>query len=98
MDTAVVRLGSSLLLLFFAVGALLALLRCAVGLLHLKLSALLAVVGALVVELLVLGCDLLASCFAVTAAASTDMLLASVDIYRPIRKGLVLVWLTSTQR
>lgn len=81
MNAAVVRLSSSLLiLLLFGVGALLALLRCTVRLLHLQLGALLAVVGALIVQLLVLGCDLLASRFAVAATAGTGILLVTVEL------------------
>ena len=70
MNTAVVRLGSRLLL--FAVSILFALLGCAIGLFHFELNTLHAVVCALVMQLAVLGLDLLAPCFAVAATAGTE--------------------------
>lgn len=72
VNTDIVRLSSSFLL-FPILSAPLALLSRAVGLLHLELGALLAVVGALVVQLVVLGCDLFASCFVVATTAGTVM-------------------------
>jgi hypothetical protein len=71
MDAVVVRLSSGLLLLTLGTLFALALLGCALGLLRLELDTLQAVVCALVVELCVLGCDLLTSRIAVAATAST---------------------------
>jgi hypothetical protein len=76
MDTVVVRLSSSLFLLTLGT-SLLALLSCAVGLLHLELGTPLAVLCALIVKLVVLGCDLFTSGFAVAAAAGTRIELAT---------------------
>jgi hypothetical protein len=49
------------------------LLRLALALLHFEFSTLFAVARALVVQLVVLGCDLGLAGFAVTAAASTGI-------------------------
>ena len=72
MDTVSISLGLGLLRTICALCTLLAtLLSGALSLLHLQLDALNAVVRALVVQLLVLGLDLLTSCVAVATTAST---------------------------
>lgn len=72
VDTVSISLGLGLLRTICALCTLLAaLLSGALSLLHLQLDALNAVVRALVVQLLVLGLDLLTSCIAVAATAST---------------------------
>ena len=71
MNTVSLSLSLSLRTICTLRTLLAALLRGALGLLHLQLDALDAVVCALVVQLLVLGLDLLTSCVAVAATAST---------------------------
>lgn len=72
MDAVVIRLSSSFLLFTLSTLLGLALLGCALGLLGLELNPLQAVVCALVVQLCVLGGNLLTSRLAVTATSSTE--------------------------
>jgi hypothetical protein len=87
MDTGVVRLSSSLL--FFTLSTRpLALLSSTFGLLHFDFGAPLTVLCALIVEFVVLGCNFLSSGFAVTAAASTETVLA-YTIIEPHGRSIV---------
>jgi hypothetical protein len=67
------RLGLLCLIALLALGSLL---RLALALLHFEFSALFTVARALVVQLVVLGCDLGLAGFAVAATASTGVVLA----------------------
>lgn len=92
MDASIVRLSSYLLL---SLSTFLALLGCTVGLLHLELCALLAIVGALVMQFVVLSRNLFTSYFAVAAATSTKALLVNAIIILLLATSLV--WSSSPQ-